>query len=387
MPLSRRSPPHATRADRPPRINWPAVLALYTAAFVLHFAYLYLDDITRQRPGTLGMRLVEELTGAYTALVLFPAIAWLERRFPLTLGRWRRNWARHAGALIPYSFVHTSLIALSRQVIVPLLGMGPYDYGIMRWRYPMEFASDVIGYATLLGILTFVRVQSSLRDKERRDAELAREVVRARLESLSFRLQPHFLFNALNTISSTIYKDPVAADVMISNLGDLLRYSLRTGERQEVAIGDELEVLRAYLSIVEARFGDRLKCVVDAGSDVHALAIPALLLQPLVENAVRHGSASERRGSEIRVAIGRAGDSIQVVVENDLAEGTLEPRKVGTGLRATAERLRLLYGDAHHFSAGAEDGRFRVRVSYPVRTPIAAPSLAPTEYAAPGAHR
>jgi hypothetical protein len=388
MPRPRQESPHAAPADRPPRIRWPAVLALYTAAFVLHFMYLYLDDVTRQRPGTLGMRLVEELTGASTALLLFPAVAWLERRLPLTLGRWRRTWPLHVVALPPYSFVHTSLIALSRHVIVPLVGMGPYDYGIMRWRYPMEFGSDVIGYATLIGILTFVRVQGSLRDKERRDAELAREVVRARLESLSFRLQPHFVFNALHTISSTIYKDPVAADVMISNLADLLRYSLRTGEQQEVTIAEELEVLRAYLAIIEARFGDRLTCVIDADDEANALAIPALLLQPLVENAVRHGSASERSGSEIRVAIRRAGDVVHVLVENDVAEGAVEPRKTGTGLHASAERLRLLYGDAQKFAARAEGGRFRVEIRYPARPLVAAAAaLTPTRYAAARAHR
>jgi two-component system, LytTR family, sensor kinase len=233
-----------------------------------------------------------------------------------------------------------------------------------------------------------VRVQGSLRDKERRDAELAREVVRARLESLTFRLQPHFLFNALNTISSTLFKDPVAADLMISNLGDLLRHALRTGEQQEVTVAEELDVLRAYVAIIDARFGDRLKCVVDADDDVSALAIPALLLQPLVENAVRHGSASERSGSEIRVAVSRRDGEVHVLVENDVADGAVEARRAGTGLRATVERLRLLYGEAQHFSARAEGGRFRVDIRYPARAPSAVASRAPDEYAAAArAHR
>src|SRR5436305_13627259 len=102
-------------------------------------------------------------------------------------------------------------------------------------------------------------------------------MTQARLESLTFRLQPHFLFNALNTISATMYDDPVAADGMIAHLGDHLRHALRTGEHQRISIAEELEVLRAYLAIIEARFRDRLRCEVVVGEEVKGLAIPTLV--------------------------------------------------------------------------------------------------------------
>jgi hypothetical protein len=373
-------------SDVPPRIRWRDALLLFTVSAVLHFGYFYLDDVTRERSGTFAVRLIEEATGAYGAMLLFPAIAWAERRFPLTRQRWRRNWLAHFGLVVGYSAAHTTVLALGRRAIFATLGMGVYDYGLMRWRYPMELPSDVLGYLTLIGILTFMRVQVSARETDRRVAAMARDAVQARVESLTLRLQPHFLFNALNTISATLYTDPVAADLMISHLGDLLRHALRAGEHQQIAIGEELEVLRAYLAIIEARFGDRLHCELEVDDDVHGLAIPTLLLQPLVENAVRHGSVSESECTRVLVRIGRAGNVVDVLVENDVGDGMDEVKQWGTGLRSTRDRLQLLYGDAQRFSAVREGDRFRVQIRYPAREQ-AAVMAEETTHAAASAHR
>jgi two-component system LytT family sensor kinase len=367
--------------DAPARLTWPVVGVAFAAAGLLRFAYVYLDDVTRARPGTLETRVIEEITGAAAALLLFPAIAWLERRRPLSAGRWRGNWPWHVLALLLYSVAHTTLMAVSRWTIFPLLGLGAYDYGILSVRYFMEAPNDAIAYAVLLGVLTLIRVQKRLQWEQLHAAALARDAAEARLEVLSLRLQPHFLFNALNTISSTVYTDPVAADVMIGQLGDLLRHALRTSDRPEIALAEEVDVLRGYLAIVEARFGDRITCTLSIAPDTEQLAVPAFLLQPLVENAVRHGSASVDNRGRVEVSAALAGDMLRLIVENDLSSEALAARTDGTGLTTTADRLRLLYGDRHRFAAGADAGRFRVTLELPARpavAPVTDSSVEPT---------
>ena len=177
-----------------------------------------------------------------------------------------------------------------------------------------------------------------------RSAALERDAVAARLEALSMRLQPHFLFNALNTISSTVYDDPIAADEMIGRLGDLLRQALRASDHQEITVAEELETLRAYLAFVEARFGDRVRCRLDVAPGATSIAVPAFLLQPLVENAVRHGASAEYGSGDILVRITRSNARLEVVVENDVVAAP-DDERVGTGLGTTRARLQLLYGD------------------------------------------
>lgn len=357
--------------DRPPEINWWVAFVLFTLAGLLRFLRFYLDDVTRAIPGTFGRRALEEATGAYAALLLFPLIVAAERRYPLSAGRWRRSWPVHAVAYALYTAGHTTLLALSRALIYPLMGHGSYDYGRMPVRYFMESAEDVITYVVIVGILTFMRVQQYLRDREVRAATLERDAANARLEVLSLRLQPHFLFNALNTISSTVYEDPVAADDLIGRLGDLLRRALRTSERQEVTLDEEIETLRAYLAFVEARFGDRVRCTLDVAASCGAMAIPPLLLQPLAENAVVHGAAAEFGSTDILIRIRCDDGALEAVVENTVMQPSAGGSRAGTGLDATRDRLRLLYGARASLEVNVDAGRFQVMIRLPAR-PVAA---------------
>lgn len=353
--------------DRPPRIRWSVVAALFALATVLRFLYFYLDDLTRAMHDTFVRRALEEGTGNFASALLFPIALLLERRYPVDEGRWRRTWAIHLGGFVLYSVAHTTVIALTRAVLAPAIGLGPYDYGIMSVRYFMEAAQDFVSYAVFLGLLTLVRVQQRLRDREVRTAQLERDAATARLQALGLRLQPHFLFNALNTISSAVYDDPAGADEMVGHLGDLLRRSLRAGDRTEVPLAEELETLNAYLAFVRGRFGDRLHCRVTIDDAVLALGVPALSLQPLVENAVRHGASLEFGHSEIVIAASRTGDELRIVVENDVDGETTGADRIGTGLGATRDRLRLLYGAAADLTAAADHGRFRVTLRLPAR--------------------
>jgi len=363
--------------DRPPRIRWSLVAALFALATVLRFLYFYLDDLTRAMHGTFVRRAFEEGTGNFASALLFPIALVLERRFPVDEGRWRRNWAIHIAGFVAYSIAHTTVIAATRAVLAPALGLGPYDYGIMSVRYFMEAAQDFFSYAMFLGLLTLVRVQQRLNDRAIQTAQLQRDAATARLQVLGLRLQPHFLFNALNTISSTVYDDPAAADDMIGHLGDLLRRSLNTSDRAEVPLADELETLNAYLAFVRARFGERVHCTLEIDDAALPMGIPALSLQPLVENAVRHGASMEFGRADVAVSGRVEREELRIVVENDVSEGTTGPARIGTGLGATRDRLRLLYGDAADLHAAADGGRFRVTLRLPAR-PVP-PSVAPTD--------
>ncbi|MEP6733722.1 MAG: histidine kinase [bacterium] len=354
-------------ADDAPRIRWSAVFFIFTVLGVLRFSAFYLDDLTRARPGTLPSRLIEEITGAYGAMLLFPLIVAVERRYPLTAGRWRRNWQAHVVAFVAYTVLHTSLLASSRALIFPLFGMGAYDYGRMSMRYFVEASTDTLAYTLFVGALTIIRTQRLLRARELRAAALERDAATARLESLSLQLQPHFLFNALNTISSTVYDDPVAADEMIGRLGDLLRHSLATSGRQEITVDEELATLQAYLTFVDARFGDRLRVSLEVDPSTRDLAVPAFMLQPLVENAVRHGAVTEYEHTNIRVTLARRGSELQLVVENDARLSPGAPLELGTGLGTTRDRLRLLHGNAAVLETVAEADRFRVTIRLPAR--------------------
>lgn len=387
-----RSPRHNVRCMRPAprdrddplRVQWRIFVGAFFAAFVLRFGYLYLDDLARARPGTFSTRFLLETTGSLAAAFLFLGVVWLERRYPLDDGRWRTNISWQVLGLALYSVMHTTLITGMREILFPFFRIGTYDTDSLSIRYLREVGPDMVSYAAFIAVLTLLRMQRRLHRERLQATELARDVAEARLEALGLRLQPHFLFNALNTISSAVYDDPVAADTMIGHLGDLLRHALRTADRPEISVAEEIEVLQAYLAIVDARFGDRIECELHVNPAARTYAVPAFLLQPLVENAVRHGAAMECNVSHVSIRITVEGPVLHLVIENDIASLVTERVGTGTGLGTTTDRLRLLYGNDQQLAAGPVAGgtRFRVAIQIPARSaPTAQPVAQPTHFA------
>jgi two-component system, LytTR family, sensor kinase len=326
-------------------IVWVAAFGGGALISLLLFWYRYLDDLVRDRTGSLSTRMIEELTGAIYCVPLVVAVLATGWHFPLDRQHWRRTLPVHVATLIVISVLHTSLNWGVRAALFPLLGMGPYDYGHMPLRYLMEFPNDVIFYALMQIVVASVRYYQTMRDREL-------SLAQAELRNLRLQIQPHFLFNALNTISATMYDDPVAADAMIEELSELLRLSLRTVHTQEVPLRAELEALSHYTALMRARFGDKLSVAIQVDPAAEDALVPSLILQPLVENAVRHGNASLLGQGHIDVRARRDGDRLTIDVLDD-GPGAVVPVKTnGVGLGATADRLRLLYGDAHRFSAG-----------------------------------
>ena len=198
-----------------------AIFAYFTAIGLLFFGYRYLESVANGESKAIVEPFINELiTGAWMAALLFPFVARFARRYPIQRLRIVSRVSMHVAAVIVYSAVHTSLLWGLRTVLYPLFGLPKFNYGIMAARYPMEFFHDALAYSLMVGILY-------LFDRHVRAAQLEAKLAQARLENLRLQLQPHFLFNALNTISSILYEDPRRADAMIDRKSTRLNSSHR----------------------------------------------------------------------------------------------------------------------------------------------------------------
>lgn len=349
--------------------------ALWMTAFtiigLLEFSYHYLAVLARGDVEPLRITLIEELTAAYGAGVMYIGA--------IALVRWSRargwsGWRLLAwhGAILPFFSVgHTSWNWATRSLVFPLAGLGHYDYGRMPLRYAMEFPMDLLSFTLIMGLVHLFDRYRAARDHEVRVAQLETELAQVRLQALEGQLRPHFLFNALNTVSSVMYENVAAADTMLARLADLLRRTLHRPDGGETPLGEELETLELYLGMMRARFGDRLSVTVSADEGVHRAAVPSFVLQPLVENALRHGDPGP--GIEARVAVRARREDGRLVLEVEdngpgFAGTTEEALGTGVGLANTARRLEQLYGAAQTLRLQpVERGGMRVSVALPFR--------------------
>jgi len=267
---------------------------------------------------------------------------------------WVRQILFHLVAAAGFSFLHTTLMALSRWILAPLMGLGSYDYGIMRFRFPMEFSNDLMGYTVIVLVYYFFERLRIAQAQQLAAAELQAKLARAQLENLRLQLQPHFLFNTLNTISSVMYEDVPAADTMLTQLSELLRLTLRTANSHEIPLVQELEITRLYLQIMEKRFESNLRVTYSVDSELENSMVPQLILQPLVENSLRHGLRDGGAGIDISIAARREnGSLILKVADTGAGLGTQSADMVmnrGVGLANIRGRLEQLYGAEQEFA-------------------------------------
>lgn len=315
----------------------------FTALGLLMFAHFYLDVLARGRAESFGIKLVEELTASIGCGVLLLLPWWTVRR--LRAARWSglRLAGAHLVLLLGFSVLHTSWNWATRSAVFPLLGLGTYDYGRMPLRYAMELPTDVIVYTFVMTLIAVFSRYRETRDRELRLAHVESELTRVRLEALEGQLRPHFLFNALNTISSVMYEDVALADSLLARLADLLRHTLQHPAGAEVALGAEIETLELYLAIMRARFAERLTVAVDVDPSLRNARVPPLVLQPLVENAIVHGDPGP--GVPARVVIKGTRVNGRLLLEvDDNGPGVRVPVAEHVGIGATSRRLAALYG-------------------------------------------
>jgi two-component system sensor histidine kinase AlgZ len=233
---------------------------------------------------------------------------------------------------------------------------------------PVLFVTGIVLYLVSVrvhyGLLSFERA----REAERRQATrkiLARE---AELSALKAQIQPHFLFNSLNSISALTSTDPVRAREMCVSLAEFLRKSLAVEERQSIPIGEELSLARSYLDVERIRFGDRLDVQEEIAPEERAALVPPLLLQPLVENAVVHGIGTLVAGGVVRIEVARAGHRIRIVVSNPFDPDAAARPRGGLGLRLVRDRLKAAYGGDAMLATKRLDGLHLAILSLPIRS-------------------
>lgn len=313
------------------------------------------------------------LVGVYIWALVTPGVLWLGRRFPFA----RKNWLRRTALHLPLS-VGVSIVQLAvESAILAQMRIFPSimkDFGsTLAFLLIIGFHQGVITYWTILGVQAGFRYYRRYQERERQalrlelDAsELKTELARAQLSALKMQLQPHFLFNTLNAIMVLVRQQKGReAEEMVGRLSDLLRCVLEDVEAQEVPLRRELEYLELYLSIEQVRFQDRLKVEVAVDPAALDAAVPHMGLQPIVENAIRHGIGRSSAAGRLRISATRVGGELELKVQDDgpgLPADAIEGR--GIGLANTRARLQRLYGDAARLTVenGEQGGAVAVMV-------------------------
>jgi LytS/YehU family sensor histidine kinase len=341
------------------------LIVLMTVVGLLLFATATLDDLARMHHGSELRHFIEAMTGALTVLLLIPGVRWVVRRDPISRATWRSAVPIALLAMAVYTAAHTTLILLTRTVIFPLAGLGPYDYGIMLYRYPMEAANDVLGFSIMYGAIYVIRRLERGRAAELAAAELRTKLAQAQLENLRLQLHPHFLFNTLNAISAVMYEDVRKADDMLAKLSDFLRIVLESGGVEQVTLEEEMRVEHMYVDIMRTRLERPLRLDVRIAPGARGARIPFMLLQPLIENSIQHGLPTGR--GDLDIAIGAEFELGQLVIEIvDNGAGYAADGLHGHGLRNVESRMRQTFGPESSFAIAADpDGGTRVRLSYP----------------------
>jgi two-component system, LytTR family, sensor kinase len=373
--------PRHSRLVRAPRfalittIAWSVITIVSASEQFLH----------AQRTGSLiafGHALVVQAPGwAVWGLATAPIIR-LSRRFPLAWPLRLRALAAHAAACLAIAAAFN--LAYTAAVHVFLFRPGNTETLLRElWNHLVGWAPFLLmAYASLVGIGHALEYADRVRHEQTEKAALKTQLVEAQLGALRMQLQPHFLFNTLNGVAMLIRGgDPARAVEMIALLGEVLRGLLRTSWDLEAPLASELQLLRKYLEIEQIRFGDRLRVTWHVDEHVTSALVPPLILQPVVENALRHGLWPRTEGGALAIAARRAGSALELEVSDQgvgLAPGFDPDRSTGVGLSNVRARLAQMYGtDARlEVAAGAACG-VRVRLHLPYRVPPPAAAARP----------
>ena len=344
---------------------WRLIFLLSTAFGLFFFLHKALDGVTRQEEVTWLEIFLEEMTGAYSALLTLPFLIWFVLRYPIA-GHWRRRLAVYVVTGFVFGFVDTNIIYFLRLAVFAAAGQGIYDYGIFPARYLMEMPMQLIVFTMLVVGTTYSEERRASRERQLRLETLERQLTRAQLETLQFQLQPHFLFNALNAVSAVMYENPQAADRILARLSDFLRSVLGSGNAQEVKLSEELELVGLYLDVMKARFEDRIDCRVSCAGGLESALVPQLLLQPVVENAIRYGVNPETGKIDVAVDVRRHGGQLELeVTDSGPGESQAASGSFGVGLKNIDARLERLYGKSARLSIERQGGGTRVRITVP----------------------
>lgn len=342
---------------RPPswlRSRWVIVTGLWSIPGVISTSQHFVLSSYRKTDIDVGRAAIVEFLPWLVWAAATPLIVALRRRWPPVGPRWWAHLPLHLVANAATATVHTSLVyALGRlsgreafvtysagQMIPPMLIKGAFVH--------------LLAYWVLMAVCHGLDVQRRYRETALQRAQLEARLVEAQLDAVKAQLHPHFLFNTLNTISVLMRKGENAGAIkMVGGLADLLRRSLSSLRREFVTLDEELDFIRRYVEIQTTRFSDRLRVVIDVGAGLGLALVPNLILQPIVENAIKHGLASRAGDGSIAIVARSDPDRARLLIEvRDDGVGLGESRHAGTGIGLAHVRQRLdqLYRGQHRFS-------------------------------------
>jgi two-component system, LytTR family, sensor kinase len=344
---------------QPQTLWWGVATAWWTLSGFASAAFYLTMESGAGRPVEWELALRSAMTTAYLWIPLTVLALWLAERFPLEASRWKTHLGVHVLAGIVVCVVRAGAVVVLNPWVGWYAELPPFGAVLTR-----SFANNLFLYWMLTGAAHALHYA---RRAQQRETQLAE----ARLHALKAQIHPHFLFNTLNTVTSYVHDDPDTAERIIARLSELLRHTLESADTHEVSLDEELEALSPYLEIEQIRFEERLSVRWRVDAAARRARVPHLLLQPLVENAVRHGIAPRGAGGTIEISAERDGDRLRLRVSDDgvgRPPGARGPTGLGVGLTNTRARLQQLYGDDHGFEvvAGA-DGGFSVTIRLPFR--------------------
>jgi signal transduction histidine kinase len=290
----------------------------------------------------------------------------------------RRGWPAgrtllaHASAALVLAAVHRLALALFDLVEAWLSGATPGFSIVARslaFTDRLSIEWELTMYAAIAAFASASELETESRDRALRQAQLEGALARAKLALFESRLEPHFLFNSLHAVAALIRPDPEGAEDVVARLGRMLRATLETNEASEVRLAEDLSALDDYLAIERRQMRDRLRVTFAIEEDAREAAVPRFLVQPLVENAIRHGLQPRAAGGSVRVVARRVGDRLAMEVSDDgVGFGTPARHGTGLGLVGARERLAALFGEAHTFAVESIPGRgTRVAIEIPFR--------------------
>jgi signal transduction histidine kinase len=365
-------------AGRPPWQRWGLILGLWFGVWTL----LALFDITQtfflvHATDAVKANIPDDviigrgLADWYLWALLTPALVWLAGHLPPGGQRWAQNLGLQAAAS-----AGLSVIKLGLDIPFVLLFRCAGEQVRSPWElfeilFFAKFLIYLIICSVVLGLSHALAYYRKFRERELQASQLATELAQTQLQVLKMQLHPHFLFNTLHAISALMHKDVELADRMIARLGELLRSTLEHVGTQKVALRDELEFIKPYLEIEQARLGPRLSVQLDIDPEAMDASVPNLILQPLVENAIRHGIAPRAGAGRIEVHARRENGRVRLQV-CDNGRGLTTNYTEGIGVGNTRARLRQLYGAEHQFvMCNRPDGGLEVTVALPFSNALA----------------
>ena len=322
-----------TRKFFPIALGWAVAVVLFAAQW---YAY----DATRALAEPFRFYL---WWSTYIWALLTPCALWMAWRFPINARNWPSRVPLHVTASIALTGVQLSLEAY----LGWLRGENTLSAAdALRHYFSQHTQISLLTYWLLVAAVMVYKTRQEAQHNRLRSAELESQLTAARLEVLRSQLHPHFLFNTLHAATTLVREDPDRAEDILLRLSDLLRATLHESQVQEISLERELAILDSYLAIQACRFQDRLRFAVEVDPELRCCLVPALLLQPIVENAVRHGIGKYKGCDTVTIRAMRRGPSLRIEVRNSIngIDNGLLPGRRGFGLAATRERLEQLYG-------------------------------------------